>query len=632
MSNEVWYRKWRPQRFSEVAGQEHVTRTLVNAVASGRVSHAYLFCGPRGTGKTTTARLLAKAVNCEQNKGGEPCGHCASCRDVAEGRALDLIEMDAASNRGIDEIRSLRDKVGYSPTSSAYKVYLIDEVHELTQHAFDALLKTLEEPPPHVIFALATTEADRVPATILSRCQRFDFRRIRLADVVGRLEEICAQERVALPEGSLELIARRATGSLRDGVNLLEQVVAACGARPALEQVREALGMGGDARALALVRHALAGELAQSFELIAASRDEGVELKQLQRASLGHLRAMLLVKAGAEASLDLGEEVLAELRAATARVESGAIIRLLRRLSEADFRADPTSPLPLELALAEAVLLAAPQEREPEVPAAPRRTASDAPASVRTPVSAERGSMSAPSARPAAVRAVPEGLRGPSSRPPAPPETLSSLSARSLSPPAAEPERFDSEAAPPVAEHSTAAPPLPPESGASGKAERFADDGRRGNGELPQGAPEPARESPHGDQAEMPTITLDWAQDQMAALYDRLTDRKSRARFFVNSDCNIMDVGADSVTLTFKQDFIAAKVKTEDGGKHVQDIEDVIEALFGRRCRVRIAVDPDVKRWRRPPATPRTSHLLDEAEKLGLRRRGEQGLESAGGE
>src|SRR6266567_7396917 len=230
MSTEVWYRKWRPQCFGDVAGQEHITRTLANAVASGRLAHAYLFCGPRGTGKTSTARILAKAANCQHNEAGEPCDRCSNCRDLAEGRALDLVEMDAASNRGIDEIRSLRDKVGYSPTSSAYKIYLIDEVHELTAHAFDALLKTLEEPPPHVIFVLATTEAERVPATIVSRCQRYDFRRIRLPDVVGRLEQVCAGEGVNLPDGAAAMIARRATGSLRDAINLLEQVVAAYGA------------------------------------------------------------------------------------------------------------------------------------------------------------------------------------------------------------------------------------------------------------------------------------------------------------------------------------------------------------------------------------------------------------------
>src|SRR5579885_2206991 len=219
MAGEVWYRKWRPQTFADVAGQEHVTRTLARAVELGRVSHAYLFCGPRGTGKTSTARILAKAVNCEAPEAGQPCTRCESCQAVASGRALDLVEMDAASNRGIDEIRELRDRVGYSTNGSRYKIYLIDEVHELTQFAFDALLKTLEEPPPHVIFVLATTEAYRVPETILSRCQRFDFNHIRLADIVARLRQICAAEGVQASDEALQAIARRAGGALRDAVN-----------------------------------------------------------------------------------------------------------------------------------------------------------------------------------------------------------------------------------------------------------------------------------------------------------------------------------------------------------------------------------------------------------------------------
>ena len=591
MGNEVWYRKWRPQRFGEVAGQEHVTRTLLNAVASRRVSHAYLFCGPRGTGKTTTARLLAKAVNCEHNEAGEPCTHCASCRGVAEGRALDLIEMDAASNRGIDEIRSLRDKVGYSPTSSAYKVYLIDEVHELTQHAFDALLKTLEEPPPHVIFALATTEAERVPATILSRCQRFDFRRIRLADVVGRLEEICRQEHVLPPEGALDLIARRATGSLRDGVNLLEQVVAACGPHPALEQVREALGMAGDARAFALVRHALAAELAPAFELIAAARDDGIELKQLQRATLGHLRALLLVKAGAEASLDLGEEALAELRACAATAESAAIMRLLRRLSEADFRSDPTSPLPLELALAEAVLLPTIREPASGEPTAMRGSPEAVPPP-RQAVPVERGGRPSAPLRAAPIRSIPEGLRGAAPRPSPGSETASAI-----------PE--------PAPERPEPARPSPVEPEGFGVSEHVTP--------IPRSAAAPA-------------VTLQWAQDQMATVFSQLRERRAYAGSLINSPCNIIGVDAETLTLAFKHDFLAAKLKSDENGRHLKEIEEVIAGLYGRPYRIRVTVDPDVQGWRRPPATPRTSHLLDEAQKLGLRRRGEQAVESTGGE
>src|SRR3990172_4516629 len=220
---EVLYRRWRPRSFSELVGQEAITRTLTNAVAQGRVAHAYLFCGPRGTGKTTAGRLLAKAVNCLSISDGEPCNQCSACLDFLQGRSLDLIEMDAASNRGIDEVRKLRERVGLAP-AGRYKVYLIDEVHMLTQEADNALLKTLEEPPPHVIFVLATTEPHKVPATVVSRCQRFDFRRIPTPAVKERLAYICQREAIEAEDDVLQEIARSARGSLRDAINLLEQL------------------------------------------------------------------------------------------------------------------------------------------------------------------------------------------------------------------------------------------------------------------------------------------------------------------------------------------------------------------------------------------------------------------------
>ncbi|MCA9847526.1 MAG: DNA polymerase III subunit gamma/tau, partial [Dehalococcoidia bacterium] len=242
MAQEVLYRKWRPRRFGDVAGQDPVTTTLRNAVAHGTPAHAYLFSGPRGTGKTSTGRILAKAVNCEAPEGGEPCDRCPSCVSYDEGRAIDLIELDAASNRGIDEIRDLRESAGYAPAAGRYKVYLIDEVHMLTDAAFNALLKTLEEPPPHVIFILATTEPHKIPATILSRCQRFDLRRIPLEAVIGRLQTICDGEGFSIDPAGLELIAKQATGALRDAVNLLDQLVAYHGTSLDIEQVRSGLG------------------------------------------------------------------------------------------------------------------------------------------------------------------------------------------------------------------------------------------------------------------------------------------------------------------------------------------------------------------------------------------------------
>ncbi len=358
MSNEVWYRKWRPQAFAEVSGQDHVVRTLKNAVAQGRVAHAYLLCGPRGTGKTTMARLLAKAVNCAAPAEGEPCNRCPSCLAVNEGRALDLVEMDAASNRGIDDIRSLRDRVGYHPSGGHYRVYLIDEVHELTAQAFDALLKTLEEPPPHIIFVLATTDAHRVPATIISRCQRFDLTRVRHADIVRRLDQIARHEAVQIEPAALSLVARAAAGGLRDAVNLLEQLVASFGPDVTAEQARAGLGMTGEERARELAVCAAAGDFAGGLTAIATALDEGVEGRQLHRAVLGQLRALLLVTAGAGGGLEgLSAEAMEELGRTAGSLDARRILQALRAFSAVDFRGESQAALPLELALAEVTLV-----------------------------------------------------------------------------------------------------------------------------------------------------------------------------------------------------------------------------------------------------------------------------------
>ena len=262
MTSQVFYRKWRPQTLAELVGQEQVTQTLANALTSGRVSHAYLFYGPRGTGKTSTGRILAKALNCLTNGKGEPCNKCDMCRAITEGHALDVIEVDAASNTGVDDIRSLREKVNYAPNQARYKVYIIDEVHMLSNSASNALLKTLEEPPPQVIFILATTEIHKMLPTIMSRCQRFDFRRISREAVISKLKKICKKEGIKLEKEGLNLIARSATGSLRDAENLLEQLTTYYGTEISLNQVQAILGITGDQRARELVRHMVAGDVA----------------------------------------------------------------------------------------------------------------------------------------------------------------------------------------------------------------------------------------------------------------------------------------------------------------------------------------------------------------------------------
>jgi len=366
-SSEVLYRKWRPQAFAEVVGQEPITQTVRKSVAAGRLAHAYLFCGPRGTGKTSMGRLLAKAANCLAPIDGEPCNTCESCRAYLEGRAIDLVEMDAASNRGIEEIRRLRERVGLAPMAGRYKVYLVDEVHMLTAEAYNALLKTLEEPPPHIIFVLATTESHKVPATIISRCQRFDFRRLPMAAVVAGLQRICQGEGIGLDEPALQEIARSAGGSLRDAINLVEQLSSYYGPSPTLEQVCDSLGLTCDARSRELVRHVLGKDLAAGLKLIAAVRDDGVDMRQFQRELVGYLRSVLLVKAGAEDTLELGAEEMTEMRSLAEGANAEEVLRALRAFGQADFRDDAQSSLPLELALAEHVLgPVAPEAPAPE--------------------------------------------------------------------------------------------------------------------------------------------------------------------------------------------------------------------------------------------------------------------------
>ncbi len=372
---QVLYRKWRPQTFAEVVGQEPVTRTLRNSIASGRIAHAYLLSGPRGTGKTSLGRLIAKAANCESPVEGEPCNECDSCRAFLEGRAIDFIEQDAASHNSVDDIRQLRENVALNPMAGGRKVYLLDEVHMLSRGAENALLKTLEEPPPHIIFVLATTEPQKVTPTIISRCQRFDLRRIPTPAVAKRRAFVCDEDWFSLAQVARQEVARSAGGSLRDAINSLEQIVTYYGPSPSLEQVREALGISVDARSAELARLLLAGELIGGLKLVAAVRDDGVDMRHFTKEMIKYLRGLLLVKAGAADTLDEPKETLAEMQSLAREVETADALRALKTLGGLDFRDDPQSSLPLELALVEL----APETESPAAAAPAERAAAGEP-------------------------------------------------------------------------------------------------------------------------------------------------------------------------------------------------------------------------------------------------------------
>lgn len=374
MTAQVFYRKWRPQTLADVVGQEPITRTLLNALATGRVAHAYLFFGPRGTGKTTTGRILARAVNCLDNETGEPCNICSMCQAFIEGRALDLIEIDAASNRGIDEIRALKEKINFAPNVAKFKVYIIDEVHMLTEPAFNALLKTLEEPPPHVIFVLATTEVHKVPATITSRCQRFDFRRIPQAAMIKRLEHICQEEGIKADPQALALIAKSATGSLRDAENLLEQMVVYHGPSIELEQVRSELGLTGDVRVRELAKLILTRDISGGLTMINRIANDGLDLRQFNRELVDYLRGVLLVKVDAGAAIDFTVEEMAEAKGIASKVSLKEVSQAIKLFAQADFRFSPQATLPLELAMVDYALTSImdlPEKEPARMPARP---------------------------------------------------------------------------------------------------------------------------------------------------------------------------------------------------------------------------------------------------------------------
>jgi len=361
MENLVLYRKYRPKTFKEVVNQEHIIRTLTNALRMNKVAHAYLFAGTRGVGKTTVARLLAKAVNCQSSKSAEPCNQCPACQEINQGKSLDLIEIDAASNRGIDEIRELREGIRFSPTNLKYKVFIIDEVHQLTREAFNALLKTLEEPPAHAIFVLATTEIHKVPQTIISRCQRFDFHKLTLDKIVQRLNWIAQQEKVSIEKPALELIGLNADGSIRDGESLLGQVMAMEDKKITLKEVQTILGVTDIKAVQDLVEYLTAKKNSQAIVHINQVVNQGYDLVQFSKSLVNYLRKMLILKVDSNltdlVAPELTKEQISVIIKQGQSFSQPDLIKLIHDFVRAGYEIKSADfpQLPLELAVVECI-------------------------------------------------------------------------------------------------------------------------------------------------------------------------------------------------------------------------------------------------------------------------------------
>ena len=333
------YRKWRPQTFSDIVGQDNVVKTLKNAIKLDRIAHAYLFCGPRGTGKTSTAKILAKALNCEEGPTVDICDECSACNKITNNNSIDVLEIDAASNRGINEIRELREKVKFSPTEGNYKVYIIDEVHMLTTEAFNALLKTLEEPPEYVIFILATTEPNKLLSTILSRCQRFDFGRLSINDIIERLSYICEQEEVEISQKALSSIARNAGGGMRDAISILDQTISYAGSEITMDDVSAVLGMVDRDILIELTKIMIENDVEAALNLVSDIIGQGKNISQFVDDLIHHLRNLLLLKECKDTNklVEVGTEEKEELKSLVGDLLVGQLLRWIEILNEMSY-------------------------------------------------------------------------------------------------------------------------------------------------------------------------------------------------------------------------------------------------------------------------------------------------------
>lgn len=372
MSYQALYRKWRPTDFKDVKGQEHIVQTLQNQIKSDRIGHAYLFCGTRGTGKTTVAKILAKAVNCQNPVDGNPCGECPTCKAIAAGTSMNVIEIDAASNNGVDNIREIREEVQYSPTEGKYKVYIIDEVHMLSIGAFNALLKTLEEPPSYVIFILATTEAHKIPITILSRCQRYDFHRISIETIADRLSALMKEENITVEDKAIKYIAKAADGSMRDALSLLDQCIAFyLGKELKYDNVLEVLGAVDTTVFAGMLELLLASDVSGCMELLEQMVMQGRDLSQFVSDFIWYLRNLLLVKTTDDESklediIDVSTDSLKQLSEEAKLTDMETLMRYIRVLSDLanDLRYATQKRIKVEIALIKLARPAMEQNRD----------------------------------------------------------------------------------------------------------------------------------------------------------------------------------------------------------------------------------------------------------------------------